>query len=141
MLLETRSVYRPEYKTRVPLCSPVQRFGRLSEGSKRETHLYELDIQVKGFSTLEESLVSTELLQSRRHAVIEDRSQKAQLRRSHKGPRLVLDTLKNLDDHRSAIFLPHFYLQEVQGAESLSGAINTFAVTAKQKQMLPDSFV
>ena len=39
----------------------LQRCGKLSEGSKRETHFYELDVQVKGFSTLEESLVSIQL--------------------------------------------------------------------------------
>ena len=35
----------------------MQNCHQLSESSKRETHFYELDIQVKGFSSLEESLV------------------------------------------------------------------------------------
>ena len=30
---------------------------QLSEGSKRETNFYELDVQVKGLSNLEDSLV------------------------------------------------------------------------------------
>ena len=37
----------------------MQNCHQLSEGSKRETHFYELDIQVKGVSSLEESVVST----------------------------------------------------------------------------------
>ena len=36
----------------------VQTCGRLSEGSKRATNFYELEAQVKGTSSLEESLVS-----------------------------------------------------------------------------------
>ena len=30
---------------------------QLSEGSQRATHFYELDVQVKGYATLEKSLV------------------------------------------------------------------------------------
>lgn len=36
----------------------LQTCHQLSEGSKRETQFYELDLQVKGASSLEESLVS-----------------------------------------------------------------------------------
>ena len=36
----------------------MQTCGRLSEGSKRATNFYELEAQVKGASSLEESLVS-----------------------------------------------------------------------------------
>ena len=35
----------------------LQACGRLSEGSSRATHFYELEAQVKGASSLEESLV------------------------------------------------------------------------------------
>ena len=38
-------------------CCGLQACGRASEGSKRETGFYELDVQVKGVPSLEDSLV------------------------------------------------------------------------------------
>ena len=40
------------------MCAWLQTCGCLSEGSKRATNFYELEAQVKGGSSLEESLVS-----------------------------------------------------------------------------------
>ena len=40
------------------MCVWLQACGCLSEGSKRPTNFYELEAQVKGGSSLEESLVS-----------------------------------------------------------------------------------
>ena len=46
------------YKTLTPhLWHCVQVCRQLSEGSRRATHFYELDVQVKGYETLEKSLV------------------------------------------------------------------------------------
>lgn len=47
-----------------------QACGRASQGSNRETHFYELDIQVKGSPALDHSLVGSLMMCARHTAVL-----------------------------------------------------------------------